>query len=295
NLPLKHFTLAEALREAGYQTWHVGKWHLGDAAHYPEAHGFDLNIGGTFWGAPSTFWYPYRGNWGRSPEIRYVPDLPFGKPGEYLPDRLTDEAIRLINKAGDAPFFLNMWYHTVHTPIEGKEHLVPPMALAAVNQLYFFQPLASDLNGDQLEFAIVNKPPWLDFDSVSGIISGIPTAADVGSYGNIWINVSDGLNVASLGPFDIEVVAIGQDSVTLSWLPPTENEDGSPLMDLAGYRLRYGSNANSYPNLIDINNPGIVTFSVENLVPNTYYFVITAYNSSGVESTFSNEATITLN
>ncbi len=124
NLSLEHFTLAEALRDVGYQTWHVGKWHLGDAAHYPEAHGFDLNIGGTFWGAPSTFWYPYRGNWGRSPEIRYVPDLPFGKPGEYLPDRLTDEAIRLINKAGDAPFYLNMWYHTVHTPIEGKEQLV---------------------------------------------------------------------------------------------------------------------------------------------------------------------------
>ncbi len=170
-----------------------------------------------------------------------------------------------------------------------------PMALAAVNQLYLFQPSASDLDGDELVFAIVNKPPWLDFDSVSGIISGIPTAADVGSYGGIRINVSDGLNVASLGPFDIEVVAIGQDSVTLSWLPPTENEDGSPLVDLAGYRIRYGSKPNSYPNLIDINNPGIVTFSVENLVPNTYYFVITAYNSSGVESTFSNEATITLN
>ncbi len=170
-----------------------------------------------------------------------------------------------------------------------------PMELAAVNQLYFFQPFASDLDGDQLEFSIVNKPSWLGFDSLSGAISGIPTAADVGSYGGIWINVSDGLNGASLGPFDIEVVAIGQDSVTLSWLPPTENEDGSPLMDLAGYRLRYGSNANSYPNLIDINNPGIVTFSVENLVPNTYYFVITAYNSSGVESTFSNQATMTLN
>ena len=169
------------------------------------------------------------------------------------------------------------------------------MALAAVNQLYLFQPVASDLDGDELEFAIVNKPPWLNFDSVSGTVSGIPAAADVGSYGGIWISVSDGQNVASLGPFDIEVVAIGTNSVTLSWLPPTENEDGSPLVDLAGYRLRYGLNANSYPNLIDINNPGIVTFRVDNLVPNTYYFVITAYNSSGMESTFSNVATITLN
>jgi len=170
-----------------------------------------------------------------------------------------------------------------------------PMAMAVVDQLYLFQPFASDSDGDQLEFAIVNKPSWLDFDSVSGTVSGIPAAADVGSYGGISISVSDGLNVASLGPFEIEVVALGPISVTLSWTPPTENEDGSPLVDLAGYRLRYGLNANSYLNLIDINNPGIVTFRVDNLVPNTYFFVITAYNSSGMESTFSNVATITLN
>ncbi|MCA9176538.1 MAG: sulfatase, partial [Planctomycetales bacterium] len=131
NLPLQHHTLAEALRDAGYRTWHIGKWHLGDAAHYPEAQGFDLNIGGTFWGAPSTFWHPFRGHWGRqrerpdpAAEIRYVPGLRGGKEGDYLPDRLTDEAIQLIEQSDETPFYLNLWYHTVHTPIEGKPDLV---------------------------------------------------------------------------------------------------------------------------------------------------------------------------
>ena len=121
NLNLSEVTLAEALHEAGYLTAHVGKWHLGDAAHYPENHGFDVNIGGSFWGCPPTFFYPYRGIFGN--ELRYVPGLPFGKEGEYLTDRLTDEAIEIIDRAGDRPFFLNLCYHTVHTPIEGKPNL----------------------------------------------------------------------------------------------------------------------------------------------------------------------------
>jgi arylsulfatase A-like enzyme len=124
NLPHTEVTLAEVLREAGYYTAHIGKWHLGDAAHYPETHGFDFNLGGTFWGAPSTFFYPYRGFWSRSTEYRYVPGLEFGREGEYLTDRLTDEAIAVLQRVQDRPFFLYLAYHTVHTPIEGKADVV---------------------------------------------------------------------------------------------------------------------------------------------------------------------------
>lgn len=120
NLPHAEITLAERLSAAGYYTAHLGKWHLGEASHYPETQGFDLNIGGTFWGAPSTFFYPYRGLWGNTQEIRYVPDLEWGQSGEYLTDRLTDEAIATIERVADRPFFLHLAYHTVHTPIEGK-------------------------------------------------------------------------------------------------------------------------------------------------------------------------------
>lgn len=121
DLPHTETTLAKHLQGAGYLTALVGKWHLGGADHFPETHGFDVNIGGTHWGAPQTFWWPYSGTGRFGPEFRYVPHLEFGKPGEYLTDRLTDEAIRVIDHAGDRPFFLYLAHHAPHTPIEAKE------------------------------------------------------------------------------------------------------------------------------------------------------------------------------
>ncbi len=120
SLPHTEKTLAKYLQDAGYLTALVGKWHLGDADHYPETHGFDVNIGGTHWGAPQTYWWPYRGTGRFGPEYRYVPHLEFGKPGEYLTDRLTDEALKVIDNAGEKPFFLYLSHHAPHTPIEAK-------------------------------------------------------------------------------------------------------------------------------------------------------------------------------
>ena len=124
DLPLDETTIAEALKSAGYLTFHVGKWHLGDADHSPETQGFDLNIGGTHWGAPATYFHPFSGEFGQARELRYVPGLGLGKPGDYLTDRLTDEALKLIEQAGDRPFLLNLWFHNPHTPLEGKPKLV---------------------------------------------------------------------------------------------------------------------------------------------------------------------------
>jgi arylsulfatase A len=125
SLPLEHTTLAETLKAAGYYNAHVGKWHLGRAEAYPQAHGFHENIGGTLWGAPQTFWYPFNGD-SYFRDWRYVPDLEPSGDGDYLTDKLTDKALAIMERqvAARRPFFLNLWYHAVHTPIEGKPELV---------------------------------------------------------------------------------------------------------------------------------------------------------------------------
>ncbi len=113
-LPLSEKSLALALREGGYHTWHVGKWHLGGEPYYPEKHGFDVNIGGCSYGSPSSYFGPWD-----------MPALGGGPQGEYLTDRLTDEAIQLIRgNTDDRPFFLNLWHYAVHTPIQAPEPLV---------------------------------------------------------------------------------------------------------------------------------------------------------------------------
>ncbi|MHC4947414.1 MAG: sulfatase-like hydrolase/transferase, partial [Planctomycetota bacterium] len=113
-LPDDTVTIAERLGALGYRTAHVGKWHLG---RDPTAHGFDVNIGGTSAGHPSSYVSPYR--------LRTLPD---GPDGEYLTDRLADEAIRLVETAGDEPLFLHLSFYAVHTPIQGKRGLTAEYA-----------------------------------------------------------------------------------------------------------------------------------------------------------------------
>jgi arylsulfatase A len=124
DLPLEEKTIAEVLHDADYLTAHIGKWHLGSAGYYPENQGFDVNIGGTFWGAPQTHFYPYKGTQYFGGEARYVPHLELGKPGEFLADRLTDESLKVITAAKARPFYLNLWYHSVHVPNEAPAQLV---------------------------------------------------------------------------------------------------------------------------------------------------------------------------
>lgn len=113
-LPHEEYTLAEALRDAGYATWHVGKWHLGPEGYWPEDHGYEVNIAGCDWGMPR---HGYFSPWGN-------PRLADGPDGEYLTDRLTDEAVRLIEQADDRPFFLHLAHYAVHVPIQSKPELV---------------------------------------------------------------------------------------------------------------------------------------------------------------------------
>jgi len=100
-------TLAESLSEAGYATGFFGKWHLGDGDTGPLAQGFDVNAGGNLAGHPRSYFSPYQN-----------PDLEDGPEGEYLTERLTDEALQFAGKHRAEPFFLALAYYTVHTPIQ---------------------------------------------------------------------------------------------------------------------------------------------------------------------------------
>jgi arylsulfatase A len=116
-LPLEAVTLAEMLREAGYATAHVGKWHLGGEGYLPQHQGFDLNIAGTQYGSPPSYFYPFEG--------RYtLADVAEGSgEGDYLTDRLTDHAVRFIARHGDRPFFLYQSFFIPHTPLQAKPAL----------------------------------------------------------------------------------------------------------------------------------------------------------------------------
>jgi arylsulfatase A len=112
-LPLAETTLAEALKTAGYVSASIGKWHLGGDGFSPIEQGFDRNIAGTERGSPATYFGPFD-----------LPDLRGGPKGEYLTDRLSDEAERFLTENRDKPFFLYMPEFAVHLPLEGKKDLV---------------------------------------------------------------------------------------------------------------------------------------------------------------------------
>jgi len=169
----------------------------------------------------------------------------------------------------------------------------PPTAVLQ-GTAYTFTPSAADPDGNTLTFSIANKPAWAAFDTATGRLSGTPGAGNVGTTSGIVITVSDGSLSASLASFALTVQAIAMGSATLSWTPPTQNTDGSPLTNLAGYKIYWGTTLGNYPNSATIMNPGITTYVVQNLTPSTYYFVTTAINGAGAESSFSNAATKTI-
>lgn len=171
-----------------------------------------------------------------------------------------------------------------------------PLSQIKSAAVYSFQPYASDADGDSLSFSIANRPVWASFNAATGALSGVPTATQVGTYGNIAISVSDGRGgSATLPAFSITVVQSATGTAALTWTPPTQNIDGSALTDLAGYRVSYGTSAGGpYPTTVSVTNPSVSTHLVENLTAGTYYFVVTAQALTGAESPFSREVSKTI-
>ena len=136
-LPLEETTLAEVLQEHGYRTGHFGKWHLGEAEAAPLLQGFDVQIPQDwFKGWPKAgYHHPF--------QLEGIS----GEPGDYLTDRLTDEAIGFIQQNQDAPFFLYLSHFAVHDPIQGRSDLVSK-----------YEEKRSELPADEEPFLLEGNP-----------------------------------------------------------------------------------------------------------------------------------------
>ena len=143
NMPLEEVTIAEAMKEGGYKTIHIGKWHCcEDSDYYPQYQGYDINIGGCEMGSPrgdSYYFSPYNN-----------PMLPDGPKGEYLTDRLGDECVKQIRENKGKPFFINMDFYQVHTPLMAKEE-----------QIKYFQDKYDKLRLDTLN-TFIEHPDYVD-------------------------------------------------------------------------------------------------------------------------------------
>jgi hypothetical protein len=155
---------------------------------------------------------------------------------------------------------------------------------ARVGETYAYQPSARDPDGDILRYSAENLPPWASIDPTNGHISGTPGAADVGVYELITIRVADAARSAQTAPFSITVIQEAASGVaTLRWEVPPSKVDGSPLDDLAGYRIVYGRSSDDLDRSVFIDNPAITNYEFTGLSTGIWYFAVIAINANGLE------------
>ena len=165
---------------------------------------------------------------------------------------------------------------------------------------YSFTP-TTNASGSSVSFTVSNAPAWATFDPKLGKLSGVPSAGNVGTYPGILISVSDGASSSSLTAFSIQVTsgAVAGPSnplstATLAWDAPTSNVDGTPLLNLAGYRINYGTDATTLDHSVVINDGSATSYRVDALAPGTWYFAVQAMAATGLESAPSQVASATI-
>ena len=164
-----------------------------------------------------------------------------------------------------------------------------PATSATVGSAYKFQPTATDSAGHTLSFSVSNKPSWATFSIASGLLSGTPTSAQAGTYSSIVISASDGTASSALPAFAIKVstATASTGSATVQWANPTQNTNGTTLMNLAGVHLYYGTSASALTHEITVASTTQTSYVISGLTAGTWYFGATAYNTSGVQSAMS--------
>lgn len=171
-----------------------------------------------------------------------------------------------------------------------------PAGTVVAGNAYVFQPTVQTTGGTAT-LSATGLPSWATINSSTGEISGTPTSGDVGTTSNIAIIAVDGNATASLPLFAIDVTAPGvtaAGSASLSWTAPTQNTDGTPVTDLAGYHIYFGTSVGTLNSLIDVPGAATTEYEISNLSSGTYYFIVVAYNALGFESPSSNQASKTI-
>jgi len=203
---------------------------------------------------------------------------------------------RLLSSGGGSPVVAILWLalYFCQPAVASAANRAPfisgsPATTAYVGTVYSFQPTASDPDGNKLTFKINIKPAWATFSSTTGRLTGTPSSSQTGTYSNIIVSVSDGIATKALPAFAIKVVqaASAAPSVTLSWVRPTQNVDGTTLTNLVGYKIYYGKVSGQYAYSVSIGSPSITSAVIESLAPATWYFALKAVTSSGAQSDYS--------
>jgi hypothetical protein len=170
----------------------------------------------------------------------------------------------------------------------GAANGTPTITLTAqhsvlVGRELIVHPVAADPDGQALTFSVSNKPAWMTFSATTGQLRGTPSPADVATYQNIRVTASDG-QLQTSATTSISVLASAAGRATLSWAAPSQRTDGSPLTNLAGFRIYYGTSAADLRFVIEVKDPGARSWVIEDLTMGTWYFAATAFDSAKAES-----------
>ena len=167
-----------------------------------------------------------------------------------------------------------------------------PAQQALIGQAYAFTPVVKDASAPAaVGFSIQNKPGWATFNTASGELHGTPTSADVGNYPGIVISASTSGAQASLAGFTITVPQAG--AVVVSWQAPATNTDGSPVADVSGYTIHYGTIASLLTQSVTVDNPN-TSYTFQNLTSGVWYFALSANSSAGVQGAVSDPVSMTV-
>lgn len=164
-----------------------------------------------------------------------------------------------------------------------------PATTVTAGSSYSFQPSARDPAGKALSFSVQHKPAWANFSIVSGALYGTPSSAQTGTYADVVISASNGQYSSALPAFNVTVqsAAPAQGTASLSWVLPTRNTNGTPLTDLAGVRIYYGTNEADLTQSLQVSGTSATTYTLSGLSAGTWYFGAAAYTTTGLQSAMS--------